>query len=49
MSDDRKFPLLESALHYYIAGRFAFFAQLQPTGAILFHRAIEFLLKGGLV
>lgn len=48
MSDDRKFPLLESALQYYIAGRFAFFAQLQPTGAILFHRAIEFLLKGGL-
>jgi HEPN domain len=40
--------LFESALQYYVAGRYGFFAQLHPTVGNQLHHAIEFALKAAL-
>jgi len=37
-----------TAMHYYIAGRFAAFAAMAPVVGNLLHHAIEMYLKGGL-
>ena len=35
-------------MHYYVAGRYAVFAGLNPTAANLMHHAVEMTLKGAL-
>jgi len=35
-------------MHYYVAGRYAVFAGLNPTAANLLHHAVEMALKGAL-
>jgi HEPN domain-containing protein len=39
---------IEAGMHYYVAGRYAVFAGLNPTAANLLHHAIEMALKGAL-
>jgi hypothetical protein len=39
---------ISTAVHYYIAGRYAVFAGLNPTAGNLLHHAIEMCLKGAL-
>jgi hypothetical protein len=41
--------LIKSAMDYYVAGRYAVFAALNPTAANLLHHAVERALKGALV
>jgi hypothetical protein len=39
----------DTGTHYYVAGRFAYFARAIPTAGNLLHHAIEMYLKGCLV
>src|ERR1700730_7524208 len=39
---------ISAGMHYYVAGRYAVFAGLNPTAANLLHHAIEMVLKGAL-
>jgi hypothetical protein len=39
---------ISAGMHYYVAGRYAVFAGLNPTAANLLHHAIEMALKGAL-
>ena len=40
--------LFSSAIQYYVAGRYAVFAELNPTAANLLHHAVEMCLKAAL-
>jgi hypothetical protein len=48
MSDRERERFFSSACDYYIAGRFAAFARLNPVVGNLLHHAIEMYLKGAL-
>jgi hypothetical protein len=39
---------ISASMHYYVAGRYAVYAGLNPTAANLLHHAIEMALKGAL-
>src|SRR5258707_6771365 len=39
---------ISAGMHYYVAGRYAVFAGLNPTAANLLHHAVEMALKGAL-
>jgi hypothetical protein len=39
---------ISAGMHYYVAGRYAVFAGLNPTAANLLHHAVEMTLKGAL-
>jgi hypothetical protein len=44
MNEDHMF--FSAAVQYYVTGRYAVFAQLNPIAANLLHHAVEMLLKG---
>jgi hypothetical protein len=46
MSDMTDHLFISAGMHYYVAGRYAVFAGLNPTAANLLHHAIEKALKG---
>src|SRR5262245_46125708 len=46
MSDMTDHLFILAGMHYYVAGRYAIFAGLNPTAANLLHHAIEMTLKG---
>jgi hypothetical protein len=48
MSDRTDHLFISAGMHYYVAGRYAVFAGLNPTAANLLHHAIEMALKGAL-
>jgi hypothetical protein len=48
MSDMTDHLFISAGMHYYVAGRYAVFAGLNPTAANLLHHAIEMALKGAL-
>jgi hypothetical protein len=48
MSDITDHIFISAGMHYYVAGRYAVFAGLNPTAANLLHHAIEMVLKGAL-
>ena len=48
MSDMTDSLFIEAGMHYYVAGRHAVFAGLNPTAANLLHHAVEMALKGAL-
>src|SRR5262245_57261070 len=48
MSDMRDHLFISAGMHYYVAGRYAVFAGLNPTAANLLHHAVEMTLKGTL-
>jgi hypothetical protein len=48
MPDDSRSRYFSLAVQYYIAGRFAVHAGLNPVAGNLLHHAIELALKGGL-
>jgi hypothetical protein len=49
MSDITDHLFISAGMHYYVAGRYAVFAGLNPTAANLLHHAVEMALKGALV
>jgi hypothetical protein len=49
MSEAMADIFFSSASQYYVAGRFAVFAGLNPVAANLMHHAIEMYFKGGLL
>ena len=49
MSDMTDHLFISAGMHYYVAGRYAVFAGLNPTAANLLHHAVEMALKGALV
>ena len=48
MSDMMDHLFISAGMHYYVAGRYAVFAGLNPTAANLLHHAVEMALKGAL-
>src|SRR5215471_13111256 len=48
MSDMTDHLFISAGMHYYVAGRYAVFAGLNPTAANLLHHAVEMALKGAL-
>ena len=48
MSDMTDHLFISNGMHYYVAGRYAVFAGLNPTAANLLHHAVEMVLKGSL-
>ena len=48
MSDMTDHIFISAGMHYYVAGRYAVFAGLNPTAANLLHHAVEMGLKGAL-
>jgi HEPN domain-containing protein len=48
MSDLTDHIFISAAMHYYVTGRYAVFAGLNPTAANLLHHAVEMALKGAL-
>jgi len=48
MSDVTDHLFISAGMHYYVAGRYAVFAGLNPTAANLLHHAVEMALKGAL-
>ena len=48
MSDMTDHLFISAGMHYYVAGRYAVFAGLNPTAANLLHHAAEMVLKGAL-
>jgi hypothetical protein len=48
MSDVTDHLFISAGMHYYVAGRYAVFAGLNPTAANLLHHAVEMTLKGAL-
>jgi hypothetical protein len=45
---DADHVFISSAVHYYVAGRYAMFAGLNPTAANLLHHAVEMAFKAAL-
>src|SRR5499433_2249964 len=48
MSDMTDHLFISAGMHYYVGGRYAVFAGLNPTAANLLHHAVEMALKGAL-
>ena len=48
MSIEPQQLFISSAIDYYVAGRFAVFAGLNPTAGNLLHHAVEMSLKAAL-
>src|SRR2546423_12356690 len=48
MSDMTDHLFISTGMDYYVAGRYAVFAGLNPTAANLLHHAVEMALKGAL-
>jgi hypothetical protein len=48
-TEDLRGRYFDTGTHYYVAGRFAYFARAIPTAGNLLHHAIEMYLKGCLV
>jgi hypothetical protein len=48
MTDQTDSLFIAAGMHYYVAGRYAVFAGLNPTAANLLHHAVEMALKGAL-
>jgi hypothetical protein len=48
MTDQTDVLFISAGMHYYVAGRYAVFAGLNPTAANLLHHAVEMALKGAL-
>jgi hypothetical protein len=48
MSDMTDHLFISAGMDYYVAGRYAVFAGLNPTAANLLHHAVEMALKGAL-
>ena len=48
MSDMMDHLFISAGMHYYVGGRYAVFAGLNPTAANLLHHAVEMALKGAL-
>jgi hypothetical protein len=46
MSDITDHLFISAGMDYYVAGRYAVFAGLNPTAANLLHHAVEMALKG---
>jgi hypothetical protein len=46
MSNVTDHLFISAGMHYYVAGRYAVFAGLNPTAANLLHHAVEMALKG---
>jgi hypothetical protein len=48
MTDQTDWLFISAGMHYYVAGRYAVFAGLNPIAANLLHHAVEMMLKGAL-